>query len=249
MTEPLVLVPGLQSDASSWLPLMERLGLHFPLIVPRGHQFSPSIAEMAETVARQSPDRFHLTGWSMGGYIAFEILRRWPERLISLTLIATTAAPETPDSRIRRRDALDRARHQGLRDYQTVNLKNCLFDPEKYDRERLEAMVQASETLGYEALAIQTRAIMARPDSRSSLAACACPLTILAGAEDQIISVRHSREMHALVPNSQLHIIPDCGHCPPIEYPDLVAEKLTARLGAIENNDDAQLSLAQEAQS
>ena len=65
MSEPLVLIPGLQSDASSWLPLLERLGRHFPLTVPRGHQFATSIGAMAGQVVRQSPQRFHLVGWSM----------------------------------------------------------------------------------------------------------------------------------------------------------------------------------------
>ncbi|WP_298987183.1 alpha/beta hydrolase [uncultured Roseibium sp.] len=235
MTDPLVLIPGLQSDASSWLPLMERLGRHFPLSVPYGHQHAPSIAAMAETVLSQSAVRFHLVGWSMGGYIAFEILRQCPERLASLTLIATTAAPEGPESLARRRDALSRARENGLRGYQIANLQNCLYAPHAFQETDLEALLQSSHHLGYDALANQIKAISARPDSIADLSDCPCPVLIIAGQDDAIIPVEHSSEMHAKTPQSTLRILPECGHCPPFEKPDHVATLIVDWITAQEN--------------
>lgn len=226
MSEPLVLIPGLQSDISSWLPLIKRLGHHFALTVPRGQQFSPDINAMAKHVIEQSPNRFHLVGWSMGGYIAFEMLRQAPEKLASLTLIATTAAPESLDSRERRRLALDLARDEGLRGYQTANLQKCLFAPEEFERESFEHLLKASETLGLSALETQISAIMDRPDSLPDLTSCNCPVLIIAGRNDNIIPIEHSRNMHAALPASTFHEIADCGHCPPMEKPDYVSKLL-----------------------
>ena len=223
MSEPLILIPGLQSDASSWLPLIERLGRHFPLTVPHGHQHSPSLKSMAESVLRQSPKHFHLVGWSMGGYIAFELLRQCPERLASLTLIATTAAPENAAAVARRREALTSARQHGLRWYQRANLQQCLYAPESFQDADLEALLHSSHDLGYEALASQISAISTRPDSMPDLAECPCPVLIIAGQNDSIIPVEHSQKMHANAPDSMLHVLPECGHCPPFEQPDRVA--------------------------
>lgn len=235
MTDAIVLVPGLQSDASSWKPLVDRLSLHHPLCLPRGHQFQPDIGAMAASVLHQAPERFHLMGWSMGGYIAFEILRRAPDRLASLALISTTAAPENPDSLPRREEALALARETGLAGYQTANMGQCLYDPTGVDPAHIASLVDASEGLGFDALEIQTRAIIARPDSRPDLAACPVPTLILAGREDRIIPVEHAREMHRLLPSATYHELEHCGHCPPLEKPDQVAAILGNWIHALQS--------------
>lgn len=234
MSDPIVLVPGLQSDATSWMPLVGELCHTHPLSIPMGHQFAPDIAAMADSVLAQSPARFHLIGWSMGGYVAFEVLRRAPERLASLALISTTAAPESAASRVRRAEALNLARSQGIRGYQQSNLAMCLFDPHSVDPARTDPLLRASEVLGLRALEIQTAAIVDRPDSRPDLAASAVPLLILAGTDDRVIPVTHAREMHTLRPDAAYHEISECGHCPPIEKPQLVAEILTGWLNGLD---------------
>ncbi|TYC60666.1 alpha/beta hydrolase [Rhodobacterales bacterium] len=220
MGNSVVLIPGLQADGTSWLSLLHRLARQYPVTVPRGHQYENSVAGMSQRIVSQLPPRFHLVGWSMGGYIAFEILRRWPERLLSLTLIATTAAPEPDDARPRRLEALERARADGMRSYQTANMEKCLFYPKGADPGVIETLIQSSEALGFSALEHQTQAIMARPDSRPDLARCPCPVMIAVGRNDEIIPPEHSREMHRLLPSARYLEFENCGHCPPLECPD-----------------------------
>ncbi|WP_299813030.1 alpha/beta hydrolase [uncultured Roseibium sp.] len=226
MPESVVLIPGLQADGISWLNLLGRLARQYPVTVPRGHQFEDTIFGMGERIIGQLPPRFHLVGWSMGGYVAFEILRRWPERLLSLTLIATTAAPESAFSRPRRTEALSVARSEGMRSYQTRNMKRCLFDPDSADPSLIEAIVQSSETLGLSALERQTQAILSRPDSRPDLGRCPCPVLIAVGKNDEIIPPENSREMHRLLPSAAYLEFENCGHCPPLECPDEVFRSL-----------------------
>lgn len=235
MCEPLVLIPGLQSDASSWLPMLELLGRHFPLTVPRGHQFAPSIGDMAAKVVRQSPQRFHLVGWSMGGYIAFEILRQYPERIASLSLIATSAEAESQQASERRKTALRRARNEGLRGYQRANLFECLHAPDRMRASELEALLVSSEKLGIDALEIQIEAISARPNSMADLAASHCPVMIIAGRNDRIIPAEHSRTMHHKTEGSVYHEISDCGHCPPLEKTELVAGLMVDWIASLDN--------------
>lgn len=234
MSQSVVLVPGLQSDGTSWLSFYRRFAQRHPVTIPMGHQRTDTIAAMGRMIADQCPPRFHLVGWSMGGYIAFEILRRWPERLLSLTLIATTAEPESRESLKRRRDAIALARAEGMRAYQATNLRSCLHDPDSVDHETLASILEASEALGTEAFEAQTQAIVARPDSRPDLLACPCPVLIVAGRNDTIISPQKSRDMHALLPGSRYVEIDDCGHCPPMEKPEEMVSILTQWLAEVE---------------
>lgn len=230
MSDPLVLIPGLQSDASAWMPVLRQLGHYHALCIPMGHQFAPDLSMMTQKVLAQSPPRFHLVGWSMGGYIALDILRRAPERIASLILISTMAGPESEAARARRGEVLEIAETRGVRPYQAENLVTCLFRPEAIEPGIIEPMLAASEILGYGAFEAQIRAIMDRPDSRPDLAASIAPLLIVVGREDTIIPVSHAREIQRLRPDAAFHEIPECGHCPPLEHPELVAGILNAWL-------------------
>jgi pimeloyl-ACP methyl ester carboxylesterase len=67
---------------------------------------------------------------------------------------------------------------------------------------------------------------MARPDSRPSLPAIACPTLVLVGANDQGTPPALSEEIAAAIPGSRLVVVPDCGHMSTLEQPQAVAEAL-----------------------
>lgn len=243
MGEPVLLVPGLQSDGTSWLSLHRLLVEKHPVTIPRGHQSAETIAEMGARILAQSPPRFHLVGWSMGGYIAFELLRQKPESLISLTLMATTAQPEPKDALGRRQEALAVARSLGMRAYQSQNLANCVHDPDALAPDLFEAIVQSSANLGLAAFEAQTRAIIGRPDSLADLATCPCPVLVVAGENDPVMPMAHARQMHETAQGSRLTVIKDCGHCPPLEHPDRVNDILTDWFADVETSVRAPLAV------
>jgi pimeloyl-ACP methyl ester carboxylesterase len=55
-----------------------------------------SLGGMAEEVLANTPERFTLIGLSLGGYVAFEVIRRQLHRLERLALLDTTAVADTP---------------------------------------------------------------------------------------------------------------------------------------------------------
>ncbi|SLN73549.1 alpha/beta fold hydrolase [Roseisalinus antarcticus] len=237
---PVLLVPGLQADGSAWGPLHARLVGHCPLTIPQGHQFLPSMAQMAQSVLDQAPPVFHLVGWSMGGYIAFEILRRAPERILGLTLVSTSAAPESEAARQRRKENLAVARRDGMRRYQDANMEICVSRPDRLDPCQRNAMAAASETLGLAAFETQIAAVMARLDSRPDLARCTHPVLIVTGDEDRVVPTGDSHEMHALLPGSRLVTFPDCGHCPPLERTEEMRDLLIDWFASVEYGKDPQ---------
>src|SRR5258708_20100123 len=92
---PLVLLPGLLCDDALWAPEIAALADIAVARVgdPTQHD---SMAGMAEAVLNTAPEQFALAGLSMGGYVAFEIMRRAPERVLRRALLDTSPPPHTP---------------------------------------------------------------------------------------------------------------------------------------------------------
>ena len=95
MIEPLVLLPGLMCDARLFQPQIARLSRDRAVTVaPIGG--GDRIEEIASGLLDQLPHRFALAGLSMGGVVALELVRRAPDRVTRLCLMATDAQADTP---------------------------------------------------------------------------------------------------------------------------------------------------------
>jgi pimeloyl-ACP methyl ester carboxylesterase len=81
-------------------------------------------------------------------------------------------------------------------------------------------------TAGADAFVRQQQAIMTRPDSRPELPSIRCPTLVLVGEGDQLTPPALSEEMAALIPNSRLVKVPDCGHLSTLEKPEAVTKAL-----------------------
>ena len=89
-----------------------------------------------------------------------------------------------------------------------------------------DELLEMSVRVGPRAYVRQNRAVLARGDLRKLLPGIVVPTVVIVGREDRLTPLALSREIHALTPGSTLHVIPDCGHLPPIEKPEIVADLL-----------------------
>lgn len=234
MPEPLVLLPGLQSDHRSWVNQTRHFSPSRQVIVPQRHQHCDSIGAMAERVLEQLPPRFHLAAWSMGGYIALQLLPQLVGRLVSLTLVSTSARPEDPASTARRMEILDLAEREGMAVANRRSMSQACLDFDAIDPEIRVGLRDASVELGLEAFRGQQRAIINRPDARDMLRLVDCPTLVIVGDEDTVTPPECAREIHEALPGSRLVVMPQCGHCAPLEYPALVNELMDDWLAANE---------------
>ncbi len=226
---PSVLVPGLLCTPRLYADQMAALWAFGPVTVA-DHTRDDTIASLARNILAAAPPRFALVGLSMGGYIAFEIVRQAPHRVVKLALLDTSARPETPEQTAGRREqiALARAGRFGeVPDRQYPNL----VAPQHQGDEDLRRIVRVmAEQVGPEAFERQQTAIMARPDSRPGLAAIRCPTLMLVGDQDTLTPPERAREISAGIPGARLVTIPGCGHLSPLECPDEVSRALTELL-------------------
>ncbi len=225
----LVLVPGLICDEDLYAPQRAALAGSVDVVVP-DVTGATSIAAMADAVLAVAPERFALAGLSMGGYVAFEVLRRAPERVRALALLDTSARPESEAQTARRRFLLDLARDAGF-----AAVLDELWPAEVAAahvgdaalRARFDAMAQRC---GPQVFRRQTEALMARADSRPDLAAIDLPTLVLCGREDRITPLDGHEEMAAGIPGASLVVLGRCGHLSSWEQPDAVTAALRAWL-------------------
>lgn len=215
---PLVLLPGMPLDAALWEhPIHHLADVAEPVVGDlTGHE---SMGELARSVLDAAPPRFLLAGLSLGGYVALEIMRQAPERVMKLALLNTSARPDTAEQTANRRKAVDLAR-QGRMGAVMAGMLPRLIHPDRLSDRALVGSIQAqAERVGVDAFACQQAAIIARPDSRPGLPAIRCPTLVLCGREDAIWPVEAHAEMADAIPGARLAVIEECGHLTTMERP------------------------------
>lgn len=229
-TPPLVLVPGLLADETTWKRQIAHFSKRCEVITPRDHFGEPTIAKMAERILKSLPPRVALVGWSMGGYISFEIMRQAPERVARLGLISTSARPDAPGAAKDRRDSVAIAERQSPSVAWRQKMGLSFYRPDRLSAETLAEMEAMNDRLGAALYRSQQEAIIARADSRPLLAKIRCPSLVICGTHDQNTPPVCSWEIASAIEGAELHLLAECGHCSPIEDPAAVNALLGAWL-------------------
>jgi pimeloyl-ACP methyl ester carboxylesterase len=222
---PIVLVPGLNCSARLYAEQIPALWRFGPVTVADQRR-DDSIAAIARRLLTAAPPRFALAGLSMGGYIAFEIMRQAPQRVVKLALLDTGAGPETAEQTERRRHRI--ALTKAGRFAEAVDMHfPVVVHRDRHGDAALKRLVRAmAEEIGPEAFLRQQQAIIDRPDSRPGLAAIACPTLMLVGDGDVLTPPAQAQEIVAGIPGARLVIVPECGHLSTLERPQAVTQAL-----------------------
>jgi len=228
---PVVLIPGLLASARLYAPQLATLWPSGPVMIA-AHTRDDSVAGMARRILADAPPRFALVGLSMGGYVAFEVLRQARERVARLALLDTQARADTEEARAGRRAQMDVARAVGLT--QVVDaLIPRLVHPARVRDTALRALIhEMAAEVGLEGYLKQQSANMGRPDSRAELARIGCPTLVLVGDSDPVTPPELAREMAAGITGARLVVIPECAHLSTLERPQAVNEALRGWLAA-----------------
>ncbi len=221
---PVVLLPGLLTDARLWAHQRAALSRLTAVIVPDLTK-AVSIEALARQVLEISPPRFALAGLSLGGYVAMEMVRQAPERVDRLALLNTTAHPDLPEQTQLRKEFIALAREGGLSQVVPA-LMPGLVCPEHLT-EIAKLAWEMANAVGLEGFIHQQTAAMNRPDARAGLSRITCPTLILCGRDDAMIPLEWSEEMASLIKPSRLVIIDQCGHLASLEQPQAVTAMLT----------------------
>jgi pimeloyl-ACP methyl ester carboxylesterase len=148
---PLVLVPGLLCSARVYAPHVSALW-PFGQVTVADHRHDGTMAAIAARILAAAPPLFALAGHSMGGYIAFAMLRQAPERIAKLALLDTSARPDTAEQSAAREKSIATAQAGKLDDV-VETLTPRLLHRNRHNDEALKRVVrEMAEDTGAEAL-------------------------------------------------------------------------------------------------
>jgi pimeloyl-ACP methyl ester carboxylesterase len=225
--EPLVLLPGLLCDQAVWQGQIEALrDVADCTCMNWGHL--DSIPAMAERVLQLAPERFSLAGHSMGGRVAFQVVRLAPQRVARLALFNTGVDAKPPGEageteERKRRALLQIAKERGMRAMALEWLPGMMKPGRMSDAALVESIVTMIARKTPEIYEAQMLALLGRPDAKPVLPTIGCPTLLLSGREDGWSPPARHEEMAATIPHSRVVIVPDSGHMAPMEQPAAVS--------------------------
>ena len=232
-----VFLSGMLADQRMWQPTIDVLA---NACGDAGHLIEPvfcelfdqdSVGEMATAVLDSAPDRFALVGMSMGGYVAFDILRRAPERVSHLMLVNTRATEDPP--KIRRRRMLlahlvaENTPFKGVND---AMLDDLIHPDNRKDAGLVRLLTAMADDCGPDVFKRQSKAVAERPDSTAVLADINIPCSVMVGETDRVISPESHRDMANAITGASFAVVPGAGHYVPLEAPGVFAHDLIALL-------------------
>lgn len=224
-------IHGFPLNSSLWEPQMEDLNDTARLLAPdlRGYGLSPAAEGpysmellasdclgLLNTLGVQPP--IVLCGHSMGGYIAFEFLRRFPELVAGLVLVATRAAPDTPEAQ-ENRDRMAKAVQERGPGALTARMLPKLLAPNNYEHDdKLVAFVREMiDSASVNGIVGALAAMKERPDSKPLLPEIDVPTLVIHGEEDEIVPLAEAEQMCEAIPDADLVVVPNAGHLPNLE--------------------------------
>lgn len=232
---PMVLLHAFPLSAEMWRPVLERVpdGWHYLApdlrgfgaapVEPAGATLDDHAADVEALLNALELERSVVGGLSMGGYIAFALMRRAPERVSALMLADTKAGADAAEARQGRRAMSELVRTKGVAAVADQMLPKLLADPDSAAGAVVRRQIEANSVAGIDQA---IHAMLERPDSTPQLSRIPVPALVIVGEEDTTTPLEEAKAMNHAIARSHLVVIPDAGHLSALEQPEAFATAL-----------------------
>jgi len=236
---PVVLLHPFPCDHEFWYPAVAAIESRYRLILPdlRGHGNS-DVGEGPALMAKHARDiarvldaagigKAAFVGCSIGGYILFELWRRFRERVNALAIIDSRPQADTAETRANRLKAAAIVLEQGTEPFLDAMIPKLMGRTTVETRPDLVAGARAMmRKMSAEDISLVQRGMAERPDSVADLKTINVPTLIVIGEEDVLSTVADGELMRQNIAGSRLKVIPKAGHYSPWEQPGAVGPVL-----------------------
>ena len=227
--DPILWIPGFMQDARLFLPQIVALGAGRTMQVALATEHD-TVEALSVEILSHAPESFVLVGQGLGGDIALDILRRVPDRVTRLCLIATEPLSEPPQVAAAREARIVAVKAGRLVEIMRDEIPASALADTAWRAEVLDLVRDMAINLGEGVYIRQSRALQRRPDQQKTMRRVKVPALILAGDGDTLVPLRRTEFTAGLMPFGKLHRIENAGHLPTLEQPEAVTAALEAFL-------------------
>jgi pimeloyl-ACP methyl ester carboxylesterase len=230
----LLLIPGLACDATVWEPQMAHFSKQGHLateVVDLG--IHDSTEAMARALLTRYPGPVAVAGFSLGGYVAQEMARQAPERILGLALMSTQAGTDPPAMAEVRAGWTRQARRDGMAAMAPIfldKLASANYLASEIGKQALHAMMARHSV---DAFCGEQEAIRTRSDCSEAVRSLRCPTLAVIPAQDALVPPANQHKMVQSGGIQAVHEIADSGHTVMLESPQAVNAALQTWLDQI----------------
>ena len=232
----IVLLHGYPLDGAMWSGVARHLSHQFRVLKPdlpgRGETAAAAegsirdYGDFIEAILKELPAPAGLAGFSMGGYVALDVVDRRPESLRSIALVDTRASADDDAGRAKRDAAIATVRSEGVAAIAEAMLPKLLCpaslaNRDLVDRARRIMLRQTPATIEADLTAMRDR-----PDSTPVLSRISIPTLVVVGDQDALTPPSDSQAMAGAIAGARLVPIAAAGHLSPMERPGAVGAAL-----------------------
>lgn len=225
MNDPLILIPGLMSDARLFGQQLVDLSRERAVMVVLPHPGS-TIEDMSANLLASAPARFAIAGLGLGAHVALDVMRRDLARVTKVAFLSADPLGETPEAAAAREKRMILARTDRLAQAMAAEVPANALAPNSNHDEIMTLVEDMAFAMGEEVFIAQSRALQRRRDQQKTLRRATIPALILAGAKDGLVPVRRQSFMAELMPTARVQVIENAGHLLPLERPEAVSKAL-----------------------
>lgn len=241
---PIIFLHGYPFDKTMWKGQLDFLKSSYRAIAIDIRGFGKSTDEestlsidmfgndLIQFMDKLNIDKAIICGLSMGGYIALNLIKRFPSHFEALILCDTQCIADTAEGKEKRYKTIEEIEAEGVTNFNEGFIKKVFHKDSIKNKTKLVEQLRNvvfsnsknSITKGYAALAEHL-------ETCSSLSKISIPTLIICGREDQVTPLAQSQFMNKNIKGSILHIIENAGHVSnleqPIEFNKYLGEFLT----------------------
>ena len=191
-------------------------------------RYADDLAEFLDELNLGADQPIVFVGLSMGGYIAWQFVRKYARRAAGARAARHAQLADTEEARAGRLKMAENVAEWGSgRVAEMMGPKLSAPSTFKTKPEVVAAVRRVVESTSPAAIAAAQRGLAARPDMTSFLPQIKVPTLVIVGDEDAISPPAEMQAIAAAIPNAEFVVIPNSGHMTTMENPEAVNAALS----------------------
>lgn len=236
---PIIFIHGFPFDRTMWQPQMDFLKSSNRVIALDLRGFGESKDEDTELSIELFADdlisfmdtlridKAIVCGLSMGGYVALNAVKRFPDRFKGLVLADTQCTADTEEAKEKRYNSIDQIMLHGPEAFNEKFIKSVFHKNSLVNKKAIVDKVRSVVYSNSEhILSMGLTALAERSETCSTLSQINIPTLIICGKEDTLTPVAQSESMKASIYGSALRVIENAGHVSNLEQPHVFNKHL-----------------------